>query len=493
MSRLEPLRLAGLLAIFAAQLFLGGRIAGVARFDYCFTKPFWLDEFHTLELVRQERAGQLLSKLAHGGDSNPPGLPLTLWALSKVTNCSDEVLFRSFSCAVGLCGLAATYFLLRLRFAWPVAWVAVLGLWSSSPLLIEQMFEGRFYSFWFAAAAGLCLLLGLRATGLWRFVGVAAVAALMCSIHYFAIIALGLITVSQFCCNFRDSRQRRLTATALAAGIVALVALLPFYFGQRAALPVPTWIDPPTLRGSAAFLDVFGLTYALSVPVLAYAFQELAGFCSDKATSTDGLEFHRYAGACGLLLLPLAIVVFSYVIQPAEIARYALPAVLAYAPLIALIARRLNGGVLAALALVFFVAGLRGPVVVYRGMPSYRELAPIARAASVEWPLVVHSRHVAYPLVRYTGVNPQVVRISFLFRGQEDKLGRLDRLEQVVTRRMAELFDLPKTLEPNELASLDEFYLAAEPGEERRYKGWTAEPTGLVVDSLRAYKMKRTH
>jgi len=57
---------------------------------------------------------------------------------------------------------------------------------------------------------------------------------------------------------------------------------------------------------------------------------------------------------------------------------------------------------------------------------------------------------------------------------------------------MAELFDLPKTLEPEELATIDQFYLLVEPGQEHRYKGWTAEPLDTVVESLRAYKMKRS-
>ena len=75
------------------------------------------------------------------------------------------------------------------------------------PATRYEMFEGRFYSFWFATVAILCLLLSVRAKGIWQAVCVAAVGAMMCSIHYFGIITLGLIAVSQFCCNSRDIRQ----------------------------------------------------------------------------------------------------------------------------------------------------------------------------------------------------------------------------------------------------------------------------------------------
>src|SRR6266850_623490 len=107
---LEFLRVSALVGVFVAQLFLSSLIAKVPA-GYCFTRPFWLDEFHTLAIVKEKRADELLFKLARGGDLNPPGLHLTLWLISKVTSLSDEVLLRSFSCAAGVAGLVATYFL----------------------------------------------------------------------------------------------------------------------------------------------------------------------------------------------------------------------------------------------------------------------------------------------------------------------------------------------------------------------------------------------
>ena len=249
----EFLRVAALVGVFAAQLMLASHFAKAPP-KYCFTRPFWLDEFHTLALVKEERADQLLSKLSRGADFNPPGLHFALWIVSKVTSVSDEVLLRSFSCAVGLCGIVATYFLLRLRFSWRVSWVGVLGMWSSSPHLVQQMFEGRTYSFWFASIAIFCLLVSVRAKGSWQIVCIAAVAALTCSIHYLGIIVLGLIAASQFCCNFRDVRMRWLLGVALAAGVITMIASLPLYSGQRAAVPVATWIPAPTFGASVAFI-----------------------------------------------------------------------------------------------------------------------------------------------------------------------------------------------------------------------------------------------
>lgn len=101
----------------------------------------------------------------------------------------------------------------------------------------------------------------------------------------------------------------------------------------------------------------------------------------------------------------------------------------------------------------------------------------------------MHSRGLAYPLHRYSRISPQVVRISYLFRGE--KLSRFDELEQAVARRMAELFNLPRTVESEELTSLNEFYLLVEEGEEQRYIGWTPEPLAVVEGGLRMYMMKR--
>ena len=60
-----------------------------------------------------------------------------------------------------------------------------------------------------------------------------------------------------------------------------------------------------------------------------------------------------------------------------------------------------------------------------------------------------------------------------------------------MTRNMAELFALPKTIEPDELASRDEFNLLAVEGEEQRYKGFIAKPQGPVMGPLHWYKMRR--
>ena len=45
----EFLRVAALLGVFAVQLYLASRIAKLPS-EYCFTRPLWLDEFHTLAL-----------------------------------------------------------------------------------------------------------------------------------------------------------------------------------------------------------------------------------------------------------------------------------------------------------------------------------------------------------------------------------------------------------------------------------------------------------
>jgi hypothetical protein len=146
---------------------------------------------------------------------------------------------------------------------------------------------------------------------------------------------------------------------------------------------------------------------------------------------------------------------------------------------------------------IFVVIGFQSTFGAYRQRPNYKDAVSIVAEASVNRPLIVHSRQIAYPLVRYTHANPQVVRISYLFRG--DKLNRFDEVENAVARRMADLFDLPGPIEAAELASLNEFDLLAEKGQEQRYVGWTAEPIngpeGSVLGyddaALQAFRMTR--
>lgn len=484
---LELLRVPSLLGVLVAQLYLTSLILGVPV-DYCFTKPFWLDEFHTLALIKEDNVGQLLSKLSQGADFNPPALHLALWSLAKVTQLPDELLLRTFSSTVGVIGIVAAYFLLRIRFSWLVSFVAVIGMWSSQPLLLREMFDGRFYSFWYAAIAVFCLSLNESAKGVWQFICVAALAALGCSIHYFGIIALGLIAVCELCVNFGDTRKRWLVAVALVAGTITLIALLPTYSGQRAALPVPTWVKPPTLHDSVKYINDFVLSYAFAFPVLAYAVQRLVG----GAPTVNCYDFKTYAGVCGLILMPLVLTIFSYAIQPAQIDRYSIPAILAYAPLIALITNRLKMPTLTVLGLLFWVVGLINATEVFRIRPNYHEVTYLAKMSTVDRPLIVHSRHIAYPLVRYAEIDPHIVRISYLFRGD---LTRFENLEQTVARHMAKLFELPNTIDVVELESLDEFYLLTAKGEEQRYHGWKAEPLEVYGEfdwSLHGYHMRRS-
>src|SRR5262245_58635949 len=174
---LELLRVMLLLGVLVAQLYLTSLILK-EPVDYCLTKPFWLDEFHTLTLIKENDVGQMMSKLSHGADFNPPALHLALWSLSKVTQLPNELLLRAFSSATGVIGIVATYFLLRIRFTWIVSFVAVIGMWSSNALFLREMFDGRFYSFWFASIAVFCLSLNVPAKGIWQFICVATLAAL---------------------------------------------------------------------------------------------------------------------------------------------------------------------------------------------------------------------------------------------------------------------------------------------------------------------------
>jgi hypothetical protein len=491
----EFLRVAGLLCALVAQLWIGAWIAG-QTVDYCFTKPLWLDEFHTTYLVNEEFARDLLLKLSRGADFNPPGLHIVLWFLAKTTGLSDELLLRAFSFSVGALAFVAVYLILRQRFDWSVSWVSVLGMWSTSPLLIEHLFEGRFYGFWFATTAMLCLFLSLRIQGLWQFICVAFLAGMMCLIHYFGILSLGLIVLFQCLSRFRESRQRWLIATAITVGPSVVMASLPLYFCQKAALPIPTWVGPPTFDKTLNFIWYFVGNFAVAIPILVYTWQRLMSRDSGPTSKVDIREFGIYSGMCGLILLPVELSVFSYLIQPAQVYRYALPAVLAYAPFIALISQRLNTRMLGVTAALFFAIGLGAATQAFEMRQDFCAASALANAASAERPLIVHSRHVAYPLFKYTRLDPKVVRISYEYG--KSRLSRVDQLEQAVALRMAELFDLPKPITPEELGALNEFYLLAAEDEAKRYENWDSSPSNLLLDQglrenppLRGYHLKR--
>src|SRR5205807_2105332 len=145
----------------------------------------------------------------------------------------DELALRSFAFLAAVLALIGVYLILRMSFPLAASVVAVFAMWCH-PVLQEQAFEARFYVPWLAAIVWYAYLLvrSRRGAGIALNVGLAFVAAYVCTVHYFGIITLLLVLGAELA--WRWTRRLGLLTGVFAslAGPLALVFCLPMLFEQ---------------------------------------------------------------------------------------------------------------------------------------------------------------------------------------------------------------------------------------------------------------------
>jgi hypothetical protein len=339
---------AGLLALQLATLALADGWG-------LFTTPAWLDEYHSLFVAGRGSVLTSIYALKQGADFNPPLLPLAqrgVGLLSGGLDLSGQAMLPlrllSFVCVWGT--LIGTYALLRPNFPRVVAFIAAAALWTH-PLIVQHSFEARFYGPW-ALCTVLFALAASRAgdspPSLHRL-AIALSAAALCLVHYFGVISWGLIVVALVVHDSRASPFAwRTTARRLApaiAGPLALAICIPLYLGQRHALTVATWIQPATATKAVLFMLL--VVWPLGLLGGSLRLASVGMRSTGESTPVSASVPTRSRGAWALLalvLLPVVLIAFSFLVQPALIDRYATVGVLSGAPVIAWSLRRYRTG-----------------------------------------------------------------------------------------------------------------------------------------------------
>jgi tetratricopeptide (TPR) repeat protein len=173
----------------------------------------------------------------------------------------------------------------------------------------------------------------------------------VCTIHYFGIFTLFFIAAGSAVWISRTTRNYRRLIPVI-AGPIALAACTPFYLGQTKALSVPTWISPLSPHQIRELLEAYVFTptilATIGVFVLSLAWRV-------RRSDRQRLSYEALLPLLALLCMPLLLVVISAFVQPSMQLRYVLPAILAWTPLVALVADRLSSfGKTAFLCLLFF-------------------------------------------------------------------------------------------------------------------------------------------
>jgi len=386
-------------------------------------------------------------------------------------------------------GLVFVFLALRRRFD---AWSSVAGVLAVAvhSLVVKYAFEARFYGPLFGFAAMFAWAIGIdgNAPSRRRDIIAAIAAVLLCTVHWFGVLSLGLMCAGVLVHERHSPRAGLRRIFPAAAGVVALLACAPLLLGQRASLREPTWVPP---LNSAQIAEMTRTFWFAVVPVVA-AFCILARQLlrrpaavvipgeSSRPERSEGAASHKEGSAVSLFalgslsLLPLVLIALS-LFQPAMLPRYGLTAVLAWAPLVAFAVAPLRpvfrGAVGAILAyFVFGVTSREGELQANFGDFVAADRAAYAQACSARMPIVFETRHVMYPATdgkttcpgtAYLAISDSTLARMFPTGSELEWMQRFFRVENHFARLHERLYSYPRVTTQEQVAASPEFMLVA--------------------------------
>ncbi len=287
---------------------------------------------------------EVLADLRAGSDFAPPLLHFIVWLMHRAFGTVTPAIAHTFSflCVVG--GLVFVYLTLRRRFDRLPSLIGPLAILSHR-LVVRHAFELRFYAPMLLFCGALAWLLSLdadRPVSRRRDIAIAFTAVLLCTVHWFGVLSLGLLAagaVASFGSRWKEGLRRVAPASA---GIVALLACLPLFLGQRASITEPTWIPDLNMVQVTLMANLvwFAATPLVATAVLLVGYLRRSTRAARGAAIGSALRDPGFAGLLALTLMPVLLVVIS-IRQPSMIPRYTITALLAWAPLLALAAQSL--------------------------------------------------------------------------------------------------------------------------------------------------------
>jgi hypothetical protein len=384
-----------------------------------------------------------------------------------LTSAADEVGLRLFSLLAAWLALVGVYVLVRRAFTPFPAFLAVLAT-LAHPLVIEYALEARGYILWLASAVWYAYFLHDALTARKRVVSgtlLGITAVLLCTVHWFGILSLGLITAAELLLSGQPLRTWLRALLPVALGPIALLACLPLLMRQRAAFTVPTWIPTPTVGLVVEFLGGL-LPLGVVVAALAtFAVSRLLGRRDVPPASPRWAELRNLAGLLGLGALPLVVLVLSFVLQPSTLPKYALPTAVVFGPLIAWLfarATRPSAWVLAGLLVVIGAAEAWRLAAVRRAFDAQIDgLCATVHTHTDEAPVVIEDRGHLYAVCHYApdmaprtfglyfeesrrgGLNPSLIHERELAVSFERVYGQPRLIHAAELRRSPRVFVLP--------------------------------------------------
>lgn len=466
-----------------------------------FSRPLWSDEIQTVMVASHGSPGAVLSDLIYGVDHGPPLMHLVVWGVRTIVGSVPAAMLRWMGLLCLWGALILVYAILRHRLGRDASVAGALAAGTHS-LVITHSFEGRYYGPWlfFTALFAWCLSLSeARMSRRRRDVIIAAASVLLCAVHWYGVITLGLMCGGAIASHGRRWREGLRLVAPSVAGVLALMALVPLAVRQKGALTVNTWVPDFAVWQLDQMASIYWVAMVPGIAAVAFVAAALLSARKDAAQS-----FARVAGPAssdpGLLalaalaLLPLALVAVSLMGQPSAFPRYGIPAALAWAPLVGLAMELLGrwpARVFTAFLAVLWLVNFVRVGVWYRNFAVrfQRQTADLRRVESTGIPIAFQSMHTLYAV---TGQNwPRRPNANFLDLSDSTfavlfprgtplyQANKVSIVERDVARVHARRYGYPRILAQATLDTSKRFLIVFDQAELPR--GYSAEILGRTL------------
>jgi hypothetical protein len=458
---------------------------------HLFTRPFWLDEWHTAMVANRATLSEVFSDLYRGSDLGPPLLHVIAWVLARLGGGQlPPTSARIVSFGAIVVTLIFVFLALRRRFGRVASSAGILAI-ATHYIVMFHMFEFRYYGLWLAFCAAVAWTLGVdaeRGRSRRRDIMLGLLSVLLCLTHWLALGSLMLLCAGALVTFGRDWRSGLRRIAPAAAGAVVVMLSIPFVRAQRASVLETSWMRDPGLTEVLAVLNTYWGGFVLSLAVLVI----LAAFVIPalKTSVTGSIRGAARDPSIGALFamagLPLGMVVVS-IGFPAMHNRYSIATVLAWAPLVALAVELLGQGVSQRPLLVMMRAARVGMFLLMlfllwaRGLStavsaSHQAISIDASRRALDHacrqglPIVFQTRHVMYPTTNGPYGGPAVCETHYLAIS-DSTLGRMFRpgsnaprflrFENEIARLHERIYDYPSVWTQAHVDSLPRFLLFA--------------------------------